>query len=198
MGKQKLPGWDQELMVSSFTKEATYGAGVTVNSSNFAAVKGFELTREHGDTVSSDEEHVHGSELATTQEIIEQRFKASLGIPRARPHDLATLIGLAGGAVTSTQDGAFNAWRHKVVPVAADVELPSAHLIQRLGTVQQGHKGIKADSVKVTFTPGEMLKVDSELIGDGSRADDANSFEAAISEVFLKCNEMKVFAELGT
>lgn len=196
MGKY---GWNSFLMASFFKKEASYNAGVTMNGTNACSIKGF--TNEHAnwkDKVVTDKEEITGKEHGYDQEIVEKGLELSITIPKAKPNDIIGLSALALGSITTTQDAALTAYKHKCVPVAAGTALPSIQVEEKRGGVQQyAYMGVKANTLKISGKAGEFVSVEAGLIGSGDRAESATAEVASISESWLKMNQMKVWLETG-
>jgi hypothetical protein len=184
-------------MMSLFTKETAYDAGVTMNSSNACSMKGFECEVEWSDTVTDDKDTVSGAEHGTDQEITAQGVDITYKESRCKPNTLAGLGALALGAITSTKDGGFNAWRHKITPVAVGATLPSGQLEHKKGGVQYAYKGVKCGSLKLSGEAGGYLALEAALKGSGTRTVSATSFVASISESWMKLSNCKVWMETG-
>jgi len=121
-------GWDRNLMLSLFKKEAAYDAGVTMSNANACSMKGFEATIDWDDKVQDDKDAITGQEFGTDQEFITQAVKLSYKEPRAKPNSLIGLAALALGDITSTQDGAYTAYKHKINPLHQAAPLPQSRL----------------------------------------------------------------------
>ncbi|MBU1864253.1 MAG: hypothetical protein KKH94_11360 [Candidatus Omnitrophica bacterium] len=190
-------GWLQSLMLSLFTKEATYNAGVTMIDANACSMKGFELTTEFPDVVTHDRDEVSGLEHGSDQEIIEQRVNLTYTEPKAKPNSLIGLAALVLGKITTTKDGAFDAYSHKIVPAPIGDALPSISIEHLKGAIQYKFDGIKGNTLKISGEAGGLVSLEAALIGAGSRAISSTEFAAAIAESWLKVNSMKIWLESG-
>jgi hypothetical protein len=191
-------GWQQELMMSLYKKEATYDAAVTINASNFCTLKGFsDYDPDWADEVSDDLETVSGSEYATEQEIIKQGFSLTYEEPKARPNTIIGMIAGAFGSLTPTQDGGFTAYKHKGNPVTVGTGLPSFNLIGKKGGIQYLQKGCMVNSVELSGEEAGPVKLSAEIFGSGTRATDATSFVAKVSEPRLYAKDSKLWLEDG-
>lgn len=193
-------GWASQLMMSFFTKEASYNAGVTMIAANACSMKGYESVMEPDDNVQNDKDSVTGSEYGTDSEIVSNGVKLSYKETRAKPNSVAGIAALCQGAVTSTQDAALTAYKHKIIDVAVGVELPSAQAEIKVGDIQYALPGIKGNSFKImgdTAKDNGLISLESELIGSGDRNISATAFVASISESWLKLSNCKVWMESG-
>lgn len=191
-------GWNQELMLSLFKKESSYDAGVTMNNANACSMAGYESEATWEDKVENDKGEVTGKEHGYDQEIVEQGVKISYKEPRAKPNSLAGLAALVMGSVTSTQDAALTAYKHKITPIAVGSALPSIQAEAKKGGIQYAYKGVKGNSIKLAGEAGGVVSLDSELMGSGSRATSATAFANKIVESWLKLSNCKVWMEDGT
>ena len=191
-------GWAQDLMLSLFKREATYNAGVTMSSTNACLMRGYEVSVDWDDEVVTDKGEITGSEFGTDQELNTQRVKITYKEPRAKPNTLAGLGALVLGSITTTQDGALTAYRHRITPVAAGSELRSIQAEHRAGGVQYAYRGIKGNTLKIAGEAGGYASVEAELIGSGTRTSSATSFVSAISESWLRLAICRVWLETGT
>ena len=194
---QTKKGWDQDLMMSVFTKEASYDAGVTMNDTNSCSMMGFEFEPEWPDELVNDKDEVTGTEHGTDQEINTQGFKASYKEPKARPNAVAAMAALALGDITTTKDGAENAWKHEIVPVAVGTAIPSIHVEHKKGGVQYKYTGVKGNSLKLSAEAGGPVALEAELMGSGTRATSATAFTSKISESRMFMKNAKVWMESG-
>ena len=191
-------GWGEELMMSAYTKEATYDAGVTMNADNACLMENHEvLGVDWPDVVETDKEEQTGTEHGTDQVLVEQRCKFNYSEPKAKPNTLALLAGLVMGSITTTKDGAEDAWKHKIVPVTVGTALPSMQLEHKQGGIQHAYKGVKGSSLEMNCDAGGILGVVAELLGSGTRATSATAFVAAISESWMMAKNCKVWMESG-
>ena len=191
-------GWDRNLMLSLFKKEAAYDAGVTMSNANACSMKGFEVTIDWDDKVQDDKDAITGQEFGTDQEFITQAVKLSYKEPRAKPNSLIGLAALALGDITSTQDGAYTAYKHKIKPIASGSALASIHAEEKFGGIQYAYKGVKCNTLKIAGEAGGYISFEAGLLGSGTRATSATAFAAAITESWLKINKCKVWLEDGT
>ena len=191
-------GWDEQFMLSGFSKEATFDTGVTMNASNAFSLKGFSpIGVEWDDTVVNDKDDVTNTEFGTDQELVEQGVKLPVALPKAKPNDVAALATLTLGSITSTLDVA-TAYGHKITPVAMGSALPSIQAEHKKGGIQYAYKGIKSNSLKLSAEAGGHLSVESELIGSGTRSASATAFVASITESWMKMNNAKCWTETGS
>ncbi len=190
-------GWNRQLMCSLFTKEATYDAGVTMNGTNACSLTGFELDTTWDDTVISDKDEVTGKEHGYDQELIGYGGKFGLKFPKVTPNALAGFSNLALGARTSTKDGAYTAYKHKITPVAVGTALPSIQVEELFGGLQYAYKGVKCNTLKISGEAGGLLAMEAGLIGSGTRATSATAMAAAITESWMKLHACKGWFETG-
>lgn len=192
------PSAGRRLMMSLGRKEATYGAGVTMNDANADEMHGFDSEpAKWDDDVISDQGTITGNELATTQEIFQQKVMLTYSEPRARPNSLAGLAALVLGSVTSVQDGALVAYRHKIVPIGINSPLPTIQAEEIFGGIQKAYKGVIGKSLSIEAEEGGFIKLTAELEGNGSRANSATAFAAKVSESWLKVRDALVWLEDG-
>jgi len=64
--------------------------------------------------------------------------------------------------------------------------LPSINAIHKRGGIQRLYKGLKANIVKIACKAGDYVSLEAELLGSGTRATNADSFVASITESWLK------------
>ena len=192
-------GWNSKIMASFFKKEATYNAGVVMDSTSACTLTGFTNgPAEWDDKVVNDREEISGREFGYDQKIVEQRVKIPLAFPKAKPNDLIGLCALALGSITSTQDGTAVAYKHRIVPMAASGELPSIQVEERWGDTQQyAYTGVKANTLKISAEEGGFVNLEAELLGSGSRSASATAFPPSVSESWLLVNKMNVYLESG-
>ena len=194
-------GWASQFMMSLFLKEAAYNAGVSMIAANACSMKGFEVEQLFEDSVANDKEEVTGAEYGTEQEIINQGVKLTYKEPKAKPNSIAGIAALCQGGITSTKDGAFDAWAHKIIDVPVGTALPSIQGEAKIGGVQYAFPGIKGNSFKIagdTAKDNGLISLEAELIGSGTRTTSATAFVPSISESWLKISNCKVFMESGS
>ena len=192
-----IPTWQRRIALSVFKKEATYNAGVTINSANYAELSGFDSKpKELTDMLADDGGEITGSEYPTLQEIIRQGLGLSINFSKAKPNDVIGLAALGLGNVVSSQDGAFVAYRHKITPIAAGSSLPSGAVLVKDGA-QWLHNGITVVKFKLSGKDDGFIACGADLIGSGHRVTDTTGFPAKISESWMKTTQMKVFYESG-
>lgn len=194
---ETLKGWNQQLMMSLFKKEVTYDAGVTMDATSAALMKGYEVEPEWDDAVVSDKDEVTGQEFGTDQEINTKAVKISYKEPKLKPNTLAGLGALVMGSVVSTQDAALIAYKHKKTPIAVGSALPSIQVELKKGGLQYAYKGVKGNSMKLSAEAGGYLSGDFELIASGTRATSATAFVSAITESWMAIRNCKVWMENG-
>lgn len=191
-----LKGWNQNLMVAAFEKEATYNAGKTITTQG-CSLSGFDFGANIKDEVTKDIDEVTGYEHGNTQEITAYANDFSLKFPKAKPNDLAFLAALALGSCASTKDGANDGYTHVITPVAEGTALPSTALVHKVAGIQKQYKGIKCGQLTLAGEEGKFLSLEATLIGSGTRASDAQSFVAKIAESWIKMASCLVFLETG-
>lgn len=193
----RIPGWQRQLMLSLYKKEASYNAGVTMNSTNACEMHGYDSDpADWNDEVVDDGQELTGSEFATKQEILRQRVEIAYAEPRAKPNSLAGIGALVLGNVASVQDGALVAYRHDITPIAAGTPLPSIQAEEKINT-QRAYTGVVGKSLKISGKEDGFVGFSAQLIGSGSRATSATAFAAKITESWLKTTQMKVWLETG-
>ncbi|MDD5774363.1 MAG: phage tail tube protein [Candidatus Omnitrophica bacterium] len=190
-------GWDQNLMASVFKKEATYNAGVTITATEGCSFLAYEFESGIDDVVTNDKSEVTGKEHGYTQEITQYKCSPIIKFPKVTPNALAAFAGLVLGSVTSTKDGAVTAYKHKIVRVADGTALPSIAIVHKIGGIQTQYKGLKGNTLKLFGEEGGGVSMECGLMGSGTRATDAQSFAAAISESWIKNANGTVWLETG-
>src|SRR3989304_3885658 len=98
-------GWQEQLMLSLFKKEANYGEGANMASANACQMSAFELETTWPDKILSDKDLLTGLEHGSTQEIMQQGLQLVYKQARATPNILIGLAALVLGDCNSTQDG---------------------------------------------------------------------------------------------
>ena len=192
-------GWDQKLMMSLFKKAASYGAAITINATNFCSITGHsDYDPEWGDTVETDLDTVSGAEHSTTLDILTQGFKFSISQPRAKPNFVVGMMAGALGSITATQDGAYTAYRQKIVPVTVGTPLPDFNIVGKKGGLQYLHKGCMVNSVGLTGEEGKPTSCEAEIIGAGDRVADATGFVAEPSESWMLQKNGYIWLETST
>jgi hypothetical protein len=182
-----------QLALSLFDKEASYDAGPGGwLAANACQMSGFEGLVNLDDAVVDDKEGVTHSEHPTIQMIAKKGWALEYTENRLKPHTLAGLASLHFGSSTPTKDGTFDAWRHKIVPVAAGTALPSIGCLYKEAGSQFQAKGIKSNTLTVKRN-GDWLALTAALLGSGTRATDATDFPAIISESWLRWGEIAGF-----
>lgn len=190
-------GYATQGMFSFKTKEASYGAAVTINSSNFFSLLGAKIKVEWPDLVADDGDMITGSEFPTEQEIQEADTRIIITEERAHPSFVAAAMALATGSNTPAQDGALVAYRHLAVPMAAGSAMPSINAVVELGGIKRLYKGLFAESVKISGQKGGYINCELVLRGNGSRPADVTAFVASISESWLKVRNIRAWMESG-
>ena len=189
-----------QLMLSLGDKEASYDAGPALWTFP-AAYQLFEFGEafvEWDDQIETDRETVHGSQHATTSEIIYQSARFTYSEPRVRPSHLGGLAALTlGNLSASVQDAALAAYRHKILPVAATVDLPGIGLQEKASGEQYKYSGVRAESIRI-FRNGAYWAVDVALVGSGTRATAADAFVTKLTgESPLRWLDTHCFLETG-
>lgn len=192
-----------QCMASLGDKEATYNAGPAAWTLG-AAFQLFEFGEsfvEWEDALLSDRDTVHGSQFATAQEILRQSVRMAYSEPKVRPAHLAGFAALAGGNLAaSVQDGGLTAYRHKIIPVAATVQLPSIGVQEKASGEQYKYLGVKVDSLSLRRggPSNAFWSLDVALIGSGTRATAADAFPAKVSVDPLRWQDSYCWLESGT
>lgn len=188
--------YEDQIMMSLFTREASYDSAVAVAASTTCAMRDFDDDSAHeewDDLVEDDAPLVHGKEYPTQQEIVRQSVRLTYREPRTKPNTLAGLMGLALGSITSVKDGAANAWRHKLVKTAS-VSMPSISLQTRHARGSQyRYTGTKSDGFTLQGAGGPYLSFETPLIGSGSRARATDTFPAEVDERWLLWGDAHVY-----
>jgi hypothetical protein len=190
-------GWNRKFMASLFKKEATYNAGVTMDSSNACSLIGFDLEKAPEFKIENDKGEVTGKEHGYDQEILSYGYKFTYKESKAKPNSLAGFASLVLGSTTATKDGANTAYLHKIVPVTVGTALPSISVEEKHGDLQYRHDGVKGNTLKLSGTAGGFVTMDVGLIGAGSGTESTTDFAAAITESWLKVSGCKVWLESG-
>ena len=189
-----------QLMMSLGDKEAAYDAGPAAWTLG-AAFQLFEFGEAFvawEDVIDTDRETVHGSQFASRSEIIRQDARFAYSEPRIRPSHLGGFAALALGDLSaSVEDGALVAYRHKIIPVAATVQVPSIGVQEKASGEQYKYTGVKADTFRL-YRNGNYWAVDLGLIGSGTRATAADAFPAKLTEVPLRWQDTYCWLETGT
>lgn len=191
-------GWDAYLMASVFEKEATFAAGKTHTNSTSCSFKGFEFDPGYADMLTADKDEINGKEHGYDQEITAYGNNPTLKFARVRPNDLAAFASLVLGSSTPAQDPGKTAYRHRIIPVTDGTALPSISVVHKIGAIQTEFKGVKGNTLKLSGEAGGFLSMDVGLLGSGSRASNAANIAAAITESWIKVDQLKVFLETGT
>lgn len=194
---QSKKGWDAYLMASIFQKEAAFAGGKTHTSNTSCSFKGFEFDPGYADTVTSDKDEITGKEHGYDQEITAYGNNPTVKFARVRPNDLAAFASLVLGITTPTKDGDFTAYRHLIYPIENGSALPSISVVHKIGAIQTEFKGVKGNTLKLSGSAGGFLAMDVGMIASGSRATNAASFANAITESWMKIDQLKVFLETG-
>lgn len=191
-------GYADQLMMSLYTKEATYDAGVTMNAGNACQMRGYECDVTWPDVVVNDKDAVTTYEFGRSQELLEQRVEISYKEPRAKPNTIAGLAGLVMGSPSSVQDGGLTAYRHALSMAAYGGTLPSIQVEHTKGGIQYAYKGVKGSSFRLSGEAGKHASFEAKLIGSGTRATSATSYVSVLTESWLRLNNCKVWLESGT
>jgi len=194
---QANKGWNQNLMMSLFGKEAEYDAGVTISAATACSMVGYEFEPSWPDKIENDKGDVTGKEHGYDQEIIQYGFEATYKESKAKPNSVIGLAALVLGAVSNSQDGELTAYKHIVTPVPIGTGLPSMHVEHVKGGLQYKYTGVKGNSYKLSGEAGAPLSLEVALLGSGTRATSATEFVAAITESWLLLSKMSVWMETG-
>ena len=193
-------GWDEQFMLSGFTKEDTYDAGATAMTATHAfSFSSFNpIEPEWDDTVTNDKDDVTGQEHGTDQEITEQSVKITVGENKAKPNTVAALAAMTLGGIVTLKDGADDAYRHTFTPIAHGSLLPSGEGGHKKGGIQTKYTGLMSNSIKLSGEPGGHLSVESELWGSGSRTvGDGTAFPVSITESWMAMKNAELHVETG-
>jgi len=187
----------RQMMFSLFDKEATYNAGPAGwTTSSACQMTDYEVatTERWDDTIQGNADVITGFERNTKQILARHSVAFPYDEPRTKPNTLAGFLGLAGGTIASTQDGANVAYRHRISP-ADTVSLPSlACQVKYHGGQQRLYTGIKSQSFTLSNN-GPFFRFATELLGSGSRGTSATAFVAAIPEDWLLWGYTKLFVK---
>jgi len=194
---QANKGWNQNLMMSLFGKEAEYDAGVTISTATACSMVGYEFEPSWPDKIENDKGDVTGKEHGYDQEIIQCGFEATYKESKAKPNSVIGLAALVLGAVSNSQDGELTAYKHIITPVPIGTGLPSGHIEHKKGGLQYKYTGVKGNSFKLSGEAGAPLSLEVALLGSGTRATSATEFVAAITESWLLLSKMSVWMETG-
>lgn len=190
-------GWSEQIALSLFLKESAYDTAPTINSTNYCSLNGFEAEVSWPDTFETDKGEVTGKEHGYDQYRVTQQVNINVTEAHAKPNTLAGLGQLALGSAAVTKDGAVNAWRHILTPIAVGSALPSIGVVHQKGGVQYKYSGAKCNSLALTAEIGMAAKMSAELIGSGTRATDATGFPAVIADEWMLVRNCKVWMESG-
>ena len=190
-------GWNQQFMISDYKKEAAYDAGVTMNSTNACSRRGYDLSVDWADKIVNDESEVTGTEHGTDQDIVSQGVKLTYKEPKARPNSVNAAFARAFGNITATQDGAFAAWKQKIIPITVGSSLPTAHAEHKKGGLQYKYTGLMTESLEVSGKEGDYISLTEILMGSGTRSTSATAFPAYITESWMKLANTKAWMESG-
>ena len=191
-------GWEEQIALSGFKKEATYDAGVAMTAAEAFSLDGFDATVEWPDTIETDKGEVTGKEHGNDQEKIESMVNITINETHAKPNTLAACASLVMGSTVPTQDAALQAFKHLITPIAVGSALPSISVQHKKGGVQHKYDGVKGDSISITGEAGGAIQLSCEMQGSGTRTVDATGFAASISESWMLLNKCRVFMENGT
>lgn len=165
--------YDDQLMVSLYAQEASYGALMPRwDASTAIGLTGLSDAAAHeswDDEVADDDELTHHAEYVQVQELVRQSVRLPYGEPRCSARSLAAFLALTFGDLHSVQDGSARAFRHRVRQVSG-LNLPSvsAH-IRHMFSAQLAYSGLKSDGLTLRSN-GAYLALECPLIGSGARA----------------------------
>lgn len=189
-------GWGNKIMFSAYKKEATYDAGVpAMSDANACSMKGFDAEITWPDIVGNDKEHITGTEHGTTQVIEETRCAIKYSEKQLKPNTLAFIAGLCMGSITTTQDAALTAYKHKIIPVTVGTAIPSCKADALFGGIQYNMTGIKGKSFKLSGEEKQPFSLEAELLGSGTRAVSATAFASSITESWMLAKNCSVWLE---
>lgn len=190
-------GIERSLVLSLFTKEASYNAGTAFLDANACLMhQHISNIRSIPDEMAVDDDTE--SEFPTLQEINMKKFAYTYSENKAKPNSMAGLIALALGGMAVTQDGGFTAYRHDLTPVAPGTELESISSLVKEGGSQYQYDGIIGNSFKVSGSRDNgFIALESELMGSGKRATNGAAVPSKISEVWMAVRHTKAWLETG-
>lgn len=192
------PNWQKNLALSLFRREATYNAGVAVSSANGCLMTAYDNEPfAWDDTLVNDKDTVTSLEHGYDQEIVKYGAKMTYKETRAKPNTVAGLAALTLGSITSTQDSAYTAYRHKITPVTVGSALHSIQANESLGGTHYKYTGVKGNTLKISGSD-QAVSVECELIGSGSRATATDTMPAKITESWLNMSNALIWMEDGT
>jgi hypothetical protein len=188
--------WGDQLMLTLFAKETSYdtppGSWLAATACAMLDFDDQAAHEEWDDEVDDDVATLHGEEYPTVQVIVRQSVRWTYHEPRCKPNTLAGLLGLALGEVTTSQDGALDAYRHRLRPLSS-VSLPSISAQTRhAGGLQYRYTGLKSDGFTLEAN-GAYLGFRCPIIGSGSRETADDLFSAAIDEAWLRWGDARVY-----
>lgn len=186
-------GHEQELMISTLTRETAYGTPPAVSSSSFQRMSGYNMNPENNDTVIDDSEEIHGSEIATTQEITEFSENLPLEFPKVTPNALAAFGMLAMGAEAITQDEALTAYKHYITMVGENTALPSVGAYLKQADQQRKYVGIKAGNLDISSEENGHVAMNVGLMSSGQITESSETMQAAVAEVLMRAADTKVY-----
>src|SRR3990167_6487337 len=190
--------YERQIMLSLFDKEATYDAGPAGwLAANACSMFDFDeaVQDQWPDTVGCNEGEISGGETPSRIITVRQDVKIPYAESRAKPNSIAGLIALNLGTVAAAvQDAALAAYRHKFSK-AAPYSLPSigAQVLHEGGR-QYAYKGIKGAGYTLARN-GDYIRLDTPLVGSGTRATAVDAFVASISEDPLLWNDAKIYVK---
>lgn len=193
----------RRFALSSYKRETPYGTPPTVNSTNYSEMFGFtsppaafpDKTESNADTITGSPKG-----LPTEQQIIVPKVELEYAESRGHPNALATLLALGLGAPSaSVQDGGLQAYRHRWYLPTPGADALSGAAVELTGT-QRIYPGVNAKSIMLeggaSPEPG-LLSLKGSLMGNGSRATNADAWPAKIAEPWLNMAHMSAWLEVG-
>ena len=193
MGTQTVPGWDEQLMLSTLTAQVDFETVVPAGAANFQKVSGFLMIPQVEDIVINDMDEVTGSEVTIDQDIIEKRMRLPYSQPKSTPNMLAFLAAAALGARTKTQDASLVAWKHYITPATVGTELAAFSAVHKRGGLQKSYKGCKVNSFKISSEKEGIVSVEADIVTDGSRTVNADAFVSKITETWMRSADVEVY-----
>lgn len=187
--------WEKVVSLSLLEAESPFDTAVAAGADKYTLMAGYSpsVKPETADIVTPNSDVIHGSEIATEQEITEFRSKIPYESPKVQPHDLVGLGALAMGDETKLQDAATTAWNHLIKPVAVGTALKSISAIYNPVNKQEIFTGLKANTFNLSSEEAGHVALTSELMGSGRRADNAFAVQSAKAETLLRATDTKVF-----
>jgi len=174
----------------STARETAYGVPAPVDTAfNFEG----SPTDIAVETALTDEKEITGFNEASAHEVLNWKLEGSHK-QRALPHNLAYLLGLVMGQVTTDQPNAVGdptVYRHFIERDLSTSELKSVTLVEHDGIQARSYPGVFGKSVKLTGERGDFLKVEAEFGGMGKEEASGLSKPALAAESYLRYGDVQ-------